>query len=209
MRVIIESPFAGKTEEEAARNDEYLSAALAHSLGIGEAGFASHGLYTRKGVLDDTIPEERQKGIEAGFMWRDVAEKTAFYGDRGITPGMVMGLEHAVAIGCPITFRSLGEEWQIDHPHEPGEFKELAALSWLRKHSKAEWHDKNRYGWMNHMKMMFGGVDSDVFNWNIRKDDYERYIVHQGGEGYGFYMVDLHTVNERLGMITTGMAGMA
>jgi len=111
---------------------------------------------------------------------------------------MILGLEHSIDLGIPITFRSLGEEWQIDNPHEPGEFSERAALEWLRMHPTVEWLDKNRYGWMFHMAMMFGGVSSDAFDWNVRKDDSERYIVHRGLVGRGKYVVDAFAVNQRL-----------
>jgi hypothetical protein len=177
LRVIIESPFAGKTSEEAALNEEYLNAALAHSLSLGEAPFASHGIYTRKGVLDDTVPEERKKGIQAGFAWRDVAEKTVFYGDRGISSGMIMGLEHSIDQGIPVSFRSLGDEWRIDHPPEPGSFDERKALEWLRENPSVEWKDKNNHSWLNHMSMMFGGTNDDVFYWNYKLDGIERYII--------------------------------
>jgi len=66
-RVIIESPFAGKGETASERmfeeykNIRYLRACMRDCLLKGEAPFASHGLYTQEGVLDDTIPEERER----------------------------------------------------------------------------------------------------------------------------------------------------
>lgn len=74
-RVIIESPYAGDID----RNLRYLRACMADCLRRGEAPFASHGLYTQPGVLDDDKPDERKLGIEAGFAWRDVAEMTVVY----------------------------------------------------------------------------------------------------------------------------------
>ena len=102
-RVIVESPYAGDVE----RNLVYLRACLHDCLKRGEAPFASHGLYTQPGVLDDLDPAERQHGIEAGFEWRLVAEKTVVYVDHGITSGMQHGITHAVEHGQPIEFRSL------------------------------------------------------------------------------------------------------
>lgn len=197
MRVIIESPFAGKTEEESAKNEKYLNAALAHSLGLGEAPFASHGIYTRKGVLDDAILEERSKGIEAGFQWREVAEKSVFYGDLGVTSGMIMGLEHSISLGVPVTFRSLGKEW-ASTVTELGKFSERVALEWLCLHSDVKWKDKNRDGWMYHMAMMFGGSETDALKWNIRREGTARYIIYQGLIGSGRYIVDNFAVNHRL-----------
>lgn len=102
-RVIIESPYAGDVEANLA----YLRAALRDCLQRGEAPFASHGLYTQDGVLDDLVPSEREQGISAGFAWRSVADKTVVYTDRGMTSGMEAGIAHATRIGCPIEYRKL------------------------------------------------------------------------------------------------------
>jgi len=219
MRVIIESPFAGETEEEAALNEEYLNAALAHSLGLGEAPFASHGIYPRKGVLDDTIPEERRKGIDAGFEWREVAEKTVFYGDRGITKGMIEGLEHSIDIGVPITFRSLdATPRSIDPPSrrwgassDPGEFSERAALEWLRAHPTVAWSDEDRYGHYYHLSMMFGGIPDDVYTWNHEDDGGKRYIVEslrrhhfRDGQLRKVFVPLMNVVNSRLTELAQG-----
>jgi hypothetical protein len=58
-----------------------------------ESPYASHLLYTRTYVLRDDNPKERKLGIDAGFFWRDVAEKTVFYTDLGMTDGMILGIE--------------------------------------------------------------------------------------------------------------------
>lgn len=102
--VIIESPFAGDIE----RNERYLSACLADSLSRGEAPFASHGLYTRPGVLDDLQPVERERGILAGFSWRRAASITAVYSDLGISGGMQRGIDDAsTLIGHVVDFRTI------------------------------------------------------------------------------------------------------
>ena len=117
-RVIIESPFAGKTEHEREPKLRYLRACMRDSLLRGEAPFASHGLYTQPGVLDDNVPAEREHGIQAGFAWRNVADGTVFYHDLGWSRGMLAGWEDAkmasrssrsphLAIEC----RLLGGEW--------------------------------------------------------------------------------------------------
>jgi hypothetical protein len=106
-RVVIESPFAGDVE----RNLRYLRACMADCLRRGEAPFASHGLYTQPGVLDDGKPEERSLGILAGFAWRDVADLTVVYADCGITPGMEAGVADAEMKKRPVEIRSLGGAW--------------------------------------------------------------------------------------------------
>lgn len=113
-RVIIESPYAGDVE----RNLRYLRACLADSLARGEAPFASHAIYTHPGVLDDTKPEERRKGIEAGYVWWNSADAVVFYEDLGWSHGMreakyrYNGLELISAHRPPrIEIRRLGGEW--------------------------------------------------------------------------------------------------
>lgn len=109
-RVVIESPYAGDTEEAIERNVTYLRRCLRDSLQRGEAPFASHGLYTQRGVLNDRDRSERALGIRAGFSWRCCAEKTVVYTDLGITDGMRAGIEHAHATSCPVEYRELGIE---------------------------------------------------------------------------------------------------
>lgn len=105
--VIIESPYAGDIE----LNLRYLRAAMHDSLLRGEAPYASHGLYTQPGVLDDNKPEEREHGIQAGFAWRQVAELTAVYVDLGYSKGMEYGMADAHKRGVPVEIRILGENW--------------------------------------------------------------------------------------------------
>ena len=105
-RVIVETPYAGDIQ----RNLQYLRACMRDCLKRDEAPFASHGLYTQPGVLDDADEDERWLGINAGFTWREVAEVTVVYTDLGISRGMQMGIEHAA--GKPIEFRVLGAGWE-------------------------------------------------------------------------------------------------
>lgn len=102
--VVLESPFAG----EDVLNVAYARAAMADCLRRGEAPFASHLLYTQKGVLDDKKPEERALGMNAGFCWGDKAEATVVYQDLGISFGMAEGIDRAQLAGRPVEFRNLG-----------------------------------------------------------------------------------------------------
>ena len=101
--VIIESPFAGDRE----LNSRYLSACLRDSLNRGEAPFASHALYTREGVLDDDIPEERTKGMEAGWAFTAKADLVAVYVNLGISGGMELGIRRADELGIPFEYRAI------------------------------------------------------------------------------------------------------
>jgi hypothetical protein len=111
-RVVIESPFAG----DVTRNLAYLRACMADCLARGEAPYASHGLYTQPGVLDDDKPDERQKGIVAGYAWSEAAHVVAFYVDLGLSKGMQAALERLMdqpgGVGVSnVIFRRLGGEW--------------------------------------------------------------------------------------------------
>ena len=105
--VIVESPYAG----DVTLNEEYARACMADCLQRGEAPFASHLLYTQPGVLDDTAPEERHLGTEAGLAWAKKADLAAVYTDLGITPGMAIGIERHGAQGRVVEYRKLRGHW--------------------------------------------------------------------------------------------------
>lgn len=102
-RVIIESPYRG----DRAINDRYLREAMRDSLKRGEAPFASHGLYTQEGVLNDADIADRELGIRAGWRWMLVASLVAVYADLGISEGMRRGIERAGSFGIPIVYRNI------------------------------------------------------------------------------------------------------
>lgn len=103
IRVVVESPFAGDIQ----KNIEYARKCMADCLKRGEAPFASHLLYTQDGILDDDIPHERELGIEAGFLWGELAEKVVVYQDLGISGGMQLGIDKATARDIPIEYRNI------------------------------------------------------------------------------------------------------
>jgi len=107
--VEIESPFAGPTVEDIEKNIEYARACMSDCLHRGEAPLASHILYTQKGILDDTIPEERKLGMEAGKAWSKLAELVVVYTDRGMSKGMKWGVAEAEKHGITVEYRSLPE----------------------------------------------------------------------------------------------------
>ena len=115
LLVIIESPFSAPTKKGVEKNQEYLRACMADCLSRGEAPYASHGLYTQPNVLDDTKPEERRKGMEAGFAWTTQCahqiSACVVYTDRGISSGMEAGIANASKGRIPLVFRKLGGTW--------------------------------------------------------------------------------------------------
>lgn len=106
--VILESPFAGDVE----KNTQYARACVRDSLLRGEAPIASHLLYTQPGILDDTVPSERQHGIDAGLAWRTVAHGSVVYTDRGISKGMEYGIAAAIEAGKTVEYRQIG--WSVE-----------------------------------------------------------------------------------------------
>lgn len=98
MLVVIESPYAGDVE----RNRKYLQRCIKDSLDRGEFPFASHQMYTD--ALDDTNPEDREKGIRGGFEWGSCANEVIFFVDYGMSPGMHKALDHWLSQGKKITF---------------------------------------------------------------------------------------------------------
>lgn len=86
-RVILESPFAGDRARNVAYAQEMLRRCLLRRL----APIASHLLYTQ--CLDDNVPEQRELGIQAGFVWRPHADYTIFCCRYGWSSGMRLALE--------------------------------------------------------------------------------------------------------------------
>lgn len=101
--VIIESPYAGDVK----RNEAYAKRCMYDSLIRGEAPFLSHALYTQ--CLDDTVPEDRKLGMEAGWEWIGASDFTVVYEDYGISKGMQEGIALAQNIGHEVRFRKIGE----------------------------------------------------------------------------------------------------
>lgn len=104
--VIIESPYAGDIE----RNVRYARACVLDALRRGESPIASHLLLTQ--VLDDSKPDERLLGIEAGLAWTQRCDKQVFCVDLGISKGMRIALERCVAECRPREMRSIGFDWE-------------------------------------------------------------------------------------------------
>jgi len=103
--VFLESPYAGDVEENLA----YARACVADCLARGESAYGSHLLLTQPGILDDSDPAERAKGIAAGQAFLAACELSVVYVDRGVSPGMLLGIAAAHRIGVPVEYRRLGD----------------------------------------------------------------------------------------------------
>jgi hypothetical protein len=93
-------------------------------------------LFTQTGVPDDTVPEERQLGIDAGPTWYDFAEACVVYCDRGIIDDMRESINEANSLGLDVEFRRIGGNYpgptppvETFLPRRPGRFIEP-----LRRH---------------------------------------------------------------------------
>ena len=100
-RVVVESPYAGDVEA----NKQYAKECMLDCLRRGEAPLASHLLYTQ--ILDDSDPEQRELGIQAGFTWNRMAELVCFYVDKGVSHGMDKGMTFVKEKGIPYDIRKL------------------------------------------------------------------------------------------------------
>lgn len=106
MPVILESPYAPTAHRTEEDNIEYARLCIKDSLDRGEAPFASHLLYPQ--VLDESDPEERQRGIMAGFTWwLPGVMKIVFYTDHGWSPGMLAARVRAQILRAQIEERTL------------------------------------------------------------------------------------------------------
>lgn len=100
-RAVVESPYAGDIKS----NLKYLKGLLLWCAKFGYAPWASHAVYTQKGVLIDEIPEERTAGIEAGLLVASFAQYTILGTEKGISRGMQYGVANAQRAGRQIIYK--------------------------------------------------------------------------------------------------------
>jgi hypothetical protein len=110
--VVVESPLSG----DVGRNLLYLRECLTDCIRQGDSPYASHWMLTR--ILDDKKRLERQQGMEAGWAWMARAEAVVVYEDLGVSRGMQLGIDAAVALGVPIERRKLGGMWTQIHEND-------------------------------------------------------------------------------------------
>lgn len=110
--VVVESPYASLGGDPS-----YLRECLRWCVERGYSPYASHGLLTQPGVLDDHATPERNVGMQLGFAWRTAAEATIVFTDFGISEGMRAGIAHAKSMGCPLYYVRCG--CFVDGPDAP------------------------------------------------------------------------------------------
>lgn len=104
-RVVVESPYAGKTLEDVEANVAYARRCALDCLARSESPYLSHLLLTQ--ILDDNDPQQRVLGIAAGLVWGAAAELVAVYIDRGLSKGMLQGIAHHRLNGKSLVCRRL------------------------------------------------------------------------------------------------------
>lgn len=107
--VIVESPYAGDRVGDVERNTIYAQRAVRDAFERGEVPFASHLLYTQPNIFDDKNPEERLRGIEAGYAWWPVVQCIAFYSDYGWSRGMYNAYNRAQILKFVTEEREIGK----------------------------------------------------------------------------------------------------
>src|SRR5271154_6524979 len=106
-RVVIEAPYADDTAAGIGENLTFARSCIRDSLLRGEAPIAFHLVYPL--VFDDSIQTERTMSIRANLAWAAVADLVAVYEDHGISPGMQIAIDDAVAAGRQVQYRKLSE----------------------------------------------------------------------------------------------------
>ena len=91
------SPYRGQSEEEYRRNGDYARELTKLALRAGLAPITPHLYITQ--VTDDSVPEERQQGLEAGLALLDGCELVICGNKYGVSSGMQGELAKAEADG--------------------------------------------------------------------------------------------------------------
>ena len=115
-KVVLESRFSASDTRGLVLNKKFTLACMRDCFLKGQAPYASHVIYAHPHFLDDFVASERALGMHAGFLWGDLAVKTIVYTDLGISSGMQMGIDHAIEMGRPVEYRTLG--WVPDVSQE-------------------------------------------------------------------------------------------
>lgn len=105
IRVVVASPFRGKTKNAETRNIKYAQQCVKDCFRRGEAAFAPHLIYPQ--MMRDNVEEERAISMQAGIAWQDAADALVVYIDRGVSEGMWKEINAAHTNGTPVVPRSI------------------------------------------------------------------------------------------------------
>ena len=114
-RILIVSRLSG-SEQEVRENIDNARRISKRVISAGGAPFAAHLLYPQ--FLNDRVQADRDRGMEAGDSWSEVADAALVYTGRGTSPGMSHDIELLRIRGIPTHYVE-----RIDHVVE--------ALAWI------------------------------------------------------------------------------
>jgi len=112
--VDVETPYSPGEKGMLEQNLLFARACVGDCFMRGEVPFASHLFFTQPGILDDDVPEERERGILAG---KDLIEAlpgvtTVVYTKLGVSSGMRYGIQRAKEAGRKTEYMELEEGWE-------------------------------------------------------------------------------------------------
>lgn len=110
-RVVVLSPYAGDVEANVA----YAIECVRDCLKRGEEPYAVHLMMPQ--CLDDSVPEQRRRGMEVGWSWMLGADLVVAYVDRGVSTGMMQDLTQASTLQKQIEFRELPPPFELRPGH--------------------------------------------------------------------------------------------
>lgn len=99
--LVIESPYAPRGGFTLEENVAFARAVCRYAVLHGFAPYASHLFYSQPGVLDDTVPAERELGIQAGFVWGGHAAEVWFcvrHDEEQYSGSMMQSFRHWVSL---------------------------------------------------------------------------------------------------------------
>ena len=102
--VTIESPYRADTQAGIVRNITFARQICRIAVLHGYAPYASHLFYTQTGILEDSIPEERWLGMQAGLEWSSLSQEVWYcsrFGER-MSLGMLEAFKRHVGEGLMV-----------------------------------------------------------------------------------------------------------
>ena len=107
--IYVASPFSGDVE----KNIEYAREACRAVMNCGHAFFAPHLLYPS--FLDDTVPEERKRGMDMGLKALARCDELWAFGPE-LSAGMRTEMKEAKRLNIPVRRVELTEELTVQEP---------------------------------------------------------------------------------------------
>lgn len=102
---IIESPFKASENYSEEQHSDYLRQCIRWCVENGYTPYASHRMLTD--AFDDSIPEERELGIQAGFAMNKCIDTVLVFGDLGLSKGMLRGIATHGEAGKTVMLKSI------------------------------------------------------------------------------------------------------